>query len=85
MEKQLPNKKFVIEINNINLFTPIISFHKPFHKVWGKKKMGDFQKVAINKKSIIFILSSWNLVKVIHEVIIYIIYMKKGQNTRTFY
>ena len=34
------------------------------HKVWGKK-MGHTQKLAINKKSTIFALSLWNLVKII--------------------
>ena len=31
----------------------------------GAKKTGHFQKLAINKKSTIFVLSSWNLVKII--------------------
>ena len=33
-------------------------------KVWGKKP-GHTQKLAINKKSTIFVLSSWNSVKII--------------------
>ena len=44
--------------NTLNLDPP---------KVWGKKKQEDFQKLSINKKSIIFVLSSWNLVKMINS------------------
>ena len=45
-------------------FLLVLKCVKSQDKVWGKKT-GHTQKLAMNKKSMIFVLSSWNLVKMI--------------------